>query len=139
MLQEGKCTISDRYIYSCVANLRARGYTDDFWIYEVVQFIVKPDIAFFLDVPVETAVSRVRSRESEKDRYIDMDLQYKLRDEYIKIAKENGGIIISSTEPEELTFLKVKNCLLKHVRQAGMGNLKMTALPRMSMTYDSIF
>jgi len=116
-LQDGKCTISDRYIYSCVANLRARGYTEDQWIFEIVQSIVKPDIAFFLDVPVNIAVSRVRCRENEKDRYIDMNLQYKLRVEYLNLAKENEGIILSSTESKEKTFLKVKNCVTKYMEE----------------------
>lgn len=114
-LQKGKCTISDRYIYSCVANLRARGYTEDRWIFEIVQSIVKPDIAFFLDIPVDIAVKRVRNRESEKGRYIDMDLQYKLRNEYLSLAKENEGIILSSTEPKEETFLEVMDYVMKYM------------------------
>ena len=62
-----------------LANLCARGYERDRWIYEIAkQSIPAPDLAFFLDVPVETAVARVRQRPEEKDRYIDMELQNKL-------------------------------------------------------------
>lgn len=95
-LKQGKVVISDRYFYSCLANLRARGYEKDRWIYEIAGSIIKPDLAFFLDVPVETAVARVRLRPEEKDRYIDMDLQYRLREEYINICKANGGILLST-------------------------------------------
>ena len=95
----GKIVISDRYFYSCLANLRARGFAEDQWIYEIAESIVKPDVAFFFDVPVETAVQRVRSRENEKDRYIDMELQYKLRDEYIAICEANNGVLISTELP----------------------------------------
>ena len=70
VLKEGKIVISDRYFYSCLANLRARGYIKDKWIYEISKLIIKPDIAFFFDVPVKTAVARVRKRPDEKDRYI---------------------------------------------------------------------
>jgi len=101
LLEEGKTVISDRYFYSCLANLRARGYTDDLWIYEIARCIPKPDLFFVLDVPVELAVSRVRNRLSERDRYIDMDLQYRLRDEFLKIAKVNDGIILDCTETPE--------------------------------------
>lgn len=108
-MAEGKIVISDRYFYSCLANLRARGFENDEWIYEIAESVVKPDIAFFFDVPVETAVKRVRSRIEEKDRYIDMELQYKLRDEYIKICKANNGVLISTEIPIEECHAIVKN------------------------------
>lgn len=100
-MKGGNIVISDRYFYSCLANLRARGFEKDKWIYEIAESIVKPDIAFFLDVPVETAIKRVRNRIAEKDRYIDMELQYRLREEYIKICRANGGVLISTEDPEE--------------------------------------
>ncbi len=106
---EGKIVISDRYFYSCLANLRARGFENDEWIYEIAESVVKPDVAFFFDVPVETAVKRVRSRNEEKDRYIDMELQYKLRDEYIKICKANNGVLISTEMPIEKCYTIVQN------------------------------
>ena len=59
-MESGKIVISDRYFYSCLANLRARGFVNDQWIYEIAESVVKPDVAFFFDVPVETAVKRVR-------------------------------------------------------------------------------
>lgn len=107
-MESGNVVISDRYFYSCLANLRARGFTQDKWIYEIAESIMKPDVAFFFDVPVEIAVKRVRSREDEKDRYIDMDLQYKLRDEYISICKANNGILISTQRTIEDCYAVVK-------------------------------
>ncbi len=107
-MKSGNIVISDRYFYSCLANLRARGFVQDKWIYEIAESVVKPDVAFFFDVPVETAVKRVRSREEEKDRYIDMELQYKLRDEYIAICKANNGVLISTEMPVEDCYAIVK-------------------------------
>lgn len=95
-METGKIILSDRYFYSCLANLRARGFKKDKWIYEIAEKVIKPDISFFFDVSVETALQRVRKREAEKDRYIDVDLQYKLRDEYIAICKANNGILVST-------------------------------------------
>ena len=103
-----KIILCDRYFYSCLANLRARGYKDDRWIYEIAKSVIKPDIAFFFDVPVKEAVSRVRCRPEEKERYIDMDLQYKLRREYIDICKTNNGTLISTTQPEDECYNIVK-------------------------------
>ena len=107
LLEEGKTVISDRYFYSCIANLRARGYVNDNWIYEIATYVPKPDLSIFLDVNVKTALRRVRSRKSERDKYIDIPLQYRLRKEYIKICDECGGVLINSEGPPEETFEKV--------------------------------
>lgn len=115
-LKEGKIVISDRYFYSCLANLRARGYIKDKWIYEISKLIIKPDIAFFFDVPVKTAVERVRKRPDEKDRYIDMELQYKLRDEYIAICKANNGVLVNTELSEEESYAIVKNALERIIK-----------------------
>jgi dTMP kinase len=112
-LEEGKIVLSDRYFYSCLANLRARGYDDDQWIYDVASSIAKPDLAIFLDTSVETAVARVRNRSAEKERYIDMDLQYKLKEQYRIIAEENNCLLVSSELGEDETFTIIKEAVDK--------------------------
>lgn len=107
-MEQGKIVLSDRYFYSCLANLRARGFQKDRWIYEVAKSVIQPDVAFFFDVPVEVAVARVRSRPEEKERYIDMELQYALRKEYIDICQANHGILISTELPIEQCYSLVK-------------------------------
>ena len=108
-MQKGKIVLSDRYFYSCLSNLRARGYKEDLWIYEIAKNVIKPDVAFFFDLPAEEAVARVRRRPEEKDRYIDMDLQYKLQKEYAEICQANGGVRISTLLPEDDCYKIVKN------------------------------
>lgn len=109
----GKIVLCDRYFYSCLANLRARGYRDDKWIYEIAKCVIRPDISFFFDLPVEEAVARVRRRPEEKNRYIDMKLQYKLREEYINLCNKNGGILISTTQNKEESYAFVKDAVKK--------------------------
>lgn len=115
-LEAGRTVVSDRYYYSCLANLRARGYAEDRWIYEVSADIPRPDLAFFLDVDVETAIGRVRARESERDRYIDVPLQHRLRREYREIAAENGGILIPTAVSEEDSFERIKQAVARVLR-----------------------
>ena len=104
-LRGGKIVICDRYIYSCLANLHARGYEDDDWIYEIArEEIPAPDLAFFLEVPVSVALTRVKARPEEKDRFVDVDLQYRLHDEYRDIALLNQGILLSSDDKPENTY-----------------------------------
>ena len=61
-LKAGKIVICDRYFFSCLANLHARGYKDDSWIYDISRSIIKPNLAFFLDVTPAVAMMRVRER-----------------------------------------------------------------------------
>ena len=119
-MAKGKIVLSDRYFYSCLANLRARGFKNDQWIYEIAQWIIKPDIAFFFDVPVEREVVRVRRRREEKDRYIDMELQYKLRAEYIDICRANGGILISTDNSEGQAYELVKQTVKEVMRNENI-------------------
>ena len=112
-LQTGETVLCDRYFYSCLANLRARGYRRDRWIYEASSFVLRPDLAFFFDVPVETAVSRVRAREEERDRYIDMELQYRLRREYRDICRANRGILISTERSEDECFAEILDAVTR--------------------------
>lgn len=118
-LEQGKIVLCDRYIYSCLANLNARGYYKDKWLYEIAQSIIKPDIAFFFDVSVETAVKRVRSREDEKDRYIDMQLQTELKKQYEYICKKNSGVLVPTEDYEELSYEKVINEVRRKLYEKG--------------------
>lgn len=115
ILRKGDVVISDRYFYSCLANLRARGFTSDQWIYEIAHFIQKPTVSFFLDVPVELAVQRVRQRREERNRYIDMELQYRLREEYLQIAEAADGVVISTNRPEEESFQSIVNAVESYI------------------------
>lgn len=110
-MREGRIVLSDRYFYSCLSNLRARGFGKDAWIYEIAKSVIRPDLAFFFDVPVSEAVARVRRRPEEKTRYIDMELQDRLRQEYIEICKANGGMLISTLQSEDKCYDIVKKAV----------------------------
>ena len=103
-LDEVDYVISDRYIYSCLANLHARGYRDDGWLYEISRSIIQPDLAFFIDVPISQAIERVRRRPQEKARYIDMVFQGKLRHEYLEMAEWENSYLIDGTMPMRVEY-----------------------------------
>ena len=50
---------------------------------------------------------RVRDRAAEKGRYIDVALQHRLREQYLMIADECGGVVIPSSDSVEVCFGKV--------------------------------
>ena len=63
------------------------------------------------------AVSRVRERENERERFIDIELQYRLREEYIKICEKNNGILINSSGDENLCYEIIKNKVNKEIER----------------------
>lgn len=116
-LSEGKIVICDRYYYSCLANLIARGFEKDRWIYDLSRYVIKPDIAFFLDLPVGTAMTRVRLRNEEKERYVNLELQYGLRKAFKKICNANGGVCIKSEGDVSDTYKKLKRAAKKQLKK----------------------
>lgn len=116
-LEAEEIVISDRYFYSCLANLRARGYEEDQWIYEIARSIPQPDLAVFLDVDVPTAVRRVRARPEERDCYIDLPLQYRLRENYRQIARLNRAVELSSSREPQNTFQRLLPKVSDVIRQ----------------------
>lgn len=123
-LKEGCIVISDRYFYSCLANLMARGYQKDMWIYEVAKSIPQPDIAFFLNVPIEEAIERVRKRPEEKEKFIDVPLQKRLHDLYVSIARENGGVVVSTMLPEDTCFERILLEVKRKILKENSGDMK---------------
>lgn len=115
-MNKGKIVISDRYFYRVLQISRTR-YKKDRWIYEIAESIIKPDISFFLDVPISEAIYRVRCRKEEQNRYIDVQLQYNLQKEYHGICKMNGGIMVpTGIEPDrsyEYIIKEVRKVLIK--------------------------
>ena len=58
-MREGRIVLSDRYFYSCLSNLRARGFGKDTWIYEIAKSVIRPISRFSL-----TCLFRRRSHAS---------------------------------------------------------------------------
>lgn len=94
LLKDGYIVISDRYLFSSIANLEACGLNNEKWIYEISRHIVKPDVAFFINVKPQTATNRVKSRKNEKNRFIDFELQRTLTTVYSQLAATNNGYTI---------------------------------------------
>ena len=96
-LEDGKIVISDRYFDS---NLAYQGYGRGLDI-EIVKKInlwavdyLKPDLTFFLDLPVEVGLARARAQTVDKlgDRLEREELKFyqQIRDGYLKLAEESG-------------------------------------------------
>ncbi|MDQ7782226.1 MAG: dTMP kinase [Desulfomonilaceae bacterium] len=63
-LKDGRIVICDRYVYSSAAYQGARGIDPAKIISRNRSFAVPPDVIFLLEVPVETALHRIRAGRS---------------------------------------------------------------------------
>ena len=71
-LKAGMIVLADRYAYTAFARDVARG-VDRRWIRDLYSFAVKPDMAMYFRVPIETAVDRLLTRRVKLKFYEEID------------------------------------------------------------------
>ena len=113
-LRSGGIVLSDRYIYTAFARDVVRGI-DPQWVRRVYRFAVKPTLAFYFRVPLETALGRILGGRNALKYYeagMDLDLssdveesfklfQGKILKQYDALVKEFGLLVIDATLPIE--------------------------------------
>jgi len=108
--------ISDRYIYSTLAYQHfGRGIER-----RIIDFLnsittgdLIPDIVFLFDIPVEESLRRLNRFEKDRIEKESIDFHKKLREGFLKLAKENEEIfyLIDATKSIEDIFSDIKNIL----------------------------
>ena len=104
----GKWVICDRYLYTSVANMLARGYRKEKWFYQAAREIVRPDVVFFADVPAELAMQRIKARPEECHRYLDAGLLRRVHIEFCKMARDEGFIRLDTSQAAGKAFERVR-------------------------------
>ncbi len=101
-VNEGCIVIVDRYVYSSIAYQGALGAPLQ-WIREVNKYAPKPDLAFYIDVPVEVALQRLESTRKKKTFYEKRDLLERVRRIYLELVNAGELILLNGLEePEEI-------------------------------------
>lgn len=72
-LARGKIVLMDRYVYTLLVVMRARGYQEQ-WIIDACSSFPRPDLAWLLRPPFDVALQRVRSRSDANDAYVEREL-----------------------------------------------------------------
>jgi len=112
LLKAGAVVLCDRYIYTAFARDVARGM-DREWVRELYGFAVKPAIAFYFRVPLETAIDRLLDgRDGFKFYEAGMDLglsyeraesfrlfQGRILEEYDKMVDSDNFVVLDGTLP----------------------------------------
>ncbi len=88
-LQKGKIVVCDRYMFSSIAYQGAEGLNIE-WIEEINGSALPPDIAIYLDVPLEVVVKRMKRKRSVMER---LKVQRRVREVYMKLV-ESGRLTL---------------------------------------------
>src|SRR5579862_84719 len=114
LLKAGAVVCADRYAYTAFARDAVRG-VDRAWVRNLYRFALKPDLAFYFKVPLETALGRILGgRNALKYYEAGMDLglsrnieesfrifQGRILNEYEAMIQEMGFHVIDATKSIE--------------------------------------
>jgi dTMP kinase len=131
LLKSGAVVLCDRYIYTAFARDVTRGM-DPAWIRELYSFAVKPTVAFYFRVPLETAMKRINDARAGFKFYeagLDLGLstdpdesfrlfQGRILEEYEKMVPEFGLTVIDATLPIEVQQQQMRQLVLSKLIQA---------------------
>ena len=107
LVEKGITVICDRYYASTLAYQSAStsGPVLDYRLLEEMNDAVtmEPDITILLDLDPEISGGRVDSRGEQKSKFERLEFQRRVRDNYLRIAKERGfSVLDASKSPEDL-------------------------------------
>ena len=107
LTEEGKTVICDRYYASTLAYQSASGSSPvldyDLLVRMNESVTMEPDITILLDIDPEVSGGRVDSRGEQKSKFERLEFQKRVRDNYLRIAKERGfSVLDASKSPEDL-------------------------------------
>jgi len=99
MVSNGITVISDRYYWSSFAYHSLDDPME--WVVQlndICRKLLKPDFTFFLDIPIETSLSRIEANRSQKDLFEKKEVLTEVRENYLKAFREYG-------DPEEYKII----------------------------------
>ena len=114
-LREGKIVICDRYLYTSIANMLARGYRREKWFFNAARSIVRPNCIFLATCPADQAIDRIKKRPSEMNRFFDEILLKKVHDEFLRMSKFYRFHVIDTSGSAENAFQRVTDILEKNL------------------------
>lgn len=137
LMKAGAVVLCDRYIYTAFARDVARGM-DSKWVRELYGFAMKPTVAFYFRVPLETAIGRlVTARDGFKFYEAGLDIglsddptesfrlfQGRILAEYEKMIPEFGLTVIDATLPVEVQQSQVRQIAKTHLDRAKELRIK---------------
>lgn len=112
-LKQGKIVVCDRYIFTSVSNMLARGYRNEKWFFKAAQEIVRPDITFLAYVEPKMAIQRIKKRPDECNRHLNEELLYKVSHEFLRMSKQNKFVVLDTSKEDRIPFKTVTSVLMR--------------------------
>jgi len=94
-LERGRIVVSDRYVFSSLAYQGAAGM-DLEWIREINRAAIDPDLAIYIDVPIDVVMRRFRGKGSVMER---REIQEKVRRIYMHLVRQGELIMVNGNRP----------------------------------------
>lgn len=139
MIKAGAVVCADRYAFTAFARDVARGVSRQ-WVRNLYHFALKPNLAFYFQVPLDVALNRILGGRSALKYYeagMDLDLsrdkeesfrifQGRILEEYEAMISEVGFHVIDATQSIQDQQKQMREIVLKHMGDS----LKTTVLRR---------
>lgn len=93
LLDKGNIVITDRYCYSNFAFQSARGVPID-WLMQIEKNIIKPDLVFLIDAPIELSMRRVQQANIED--FTKKDILERIQRERKNLEKTRENFLLLS-------------------------------------------
>jgi dTMP kinase len=110
-LRAGKLVICDRYIYTSLVNMLARGYKRERWFFESAKNLLKPDISFLAYVKPSLAIKRIKNRPEEARRHLDETQLKKVAAGFLAVKRQAEFNVLDTSDSSEKAFEKVVKIL----------------------------
>lgn len=114
-LARGDCVLMDRYIYTMLAIMRARGY-EEAWLVSACNLFPRPDVAVLLDAPLHTAIERIAARTGQRESYVEEELYLRTQEEYRWFA-HRGALTVLRSDRADPGDLAEEVCKLLECRE----------------------
>lgn len=113
-MKKGYIVISDRYKESSIVyqSAQAEEITVD-WVKNINKFAGRPNITIILDL--ETEIGLARKGKEDLEKFEDLDFLEKVRNLYLKRAKEEGYHVINSDDILELVQEKIQKIVFEEL------------------------
>ena len=131
-LKAGFIVLADRYVYTAFARDVARG-VDRNWVRNMYGFAIKPDLAFYFNVPVDISLSRICTNRAPKFYEAGMDLnlhndpyesykifQGRVIGEYDKMVDEYNLIKMNAVDTIHSQQLLLRDIVRKKLDEKGI-------------------
>ena len=136
LLEAGYIVLSDRYAYTAFARDVVRGCSPR-WVRKMYSFAMKPDITFYFQVPIDTAINRIMVGRPKIKYYeggMDLNLsndpfesyrifQSRIIEQYEQMIGHDGFTVIDGTQDIEEQQVQVRDKVMQMLPKQALSKI----------------